>query len=207
MAKRTGAIGVEGLLSKVSKKTTSSKVTTPQVQVPDALAPHVRSFVEAHRDMNLAESRKKDAAAQMQEFANEQRIDLSRKSGGCYSSVKLSTKDGTSCRFVTAKRFSGMKVEDNTKDILEAAFGSEYDKYFAIVPQIKISNTITDSQASKLVEVLTKAKLMDIIEVNPIIKGTDRLFTDMVLNSKIAAITDRVCENDGLCKQITYFRV
>ncbi len=205
MAKKTST-GVAGLIGQAAKTATASASKTPQVQVPDALAPHVQAFVEAHRDEKLAESRKKDAAAQLVEFARAQRITLSRKAGECHSSVKLTTKSGEGCKFTSSKRFTGMKVVDGTEEILQAAFGKRYDDYFSVAPQIKIKS-ITDEQASKLVEALTKAGLMDLLEVNPIVKGNDRLFDDMVLNPRIAAITDQVSEQDGLCKPVVSFRL
>lgn len=205
MAKATKTSGIAGLLGAAKKSTTATKSTTPQVEVPDNLAGALHDFCEASREFSLAESRKKDAAAQLLDFGNEQRVKLSRESGEALSSLKVYSK-GDKATFITQSRFTGMKAEEGVIETLQDAFGNDYDKYFTVAPQIKISDSLTDEQAQKLTDALQKAGLMSLVEVNPVVKPNERFAQDMVLDAKIAAIATRM-QGEGLCKPVQYFRV
>ena len=204
MAKNSTA-GIAGLIGAAKQKSTASSSSVPQVQVPDALVPHLNGLVEAIRELKAAKSKKDDAESRLTGFASERRVALSQKAGALFSSVKLTDPKGTAVTYTAPARFKQMKVADGANDTLEAAFGNRFADYFDIVPQIKIRDDITDEQATKLTKALEKSGLLDLVEANPMVKPNKRFAIDFVLDETIAAITKKVRENEGLLEQVVSF--
>jgi len=205
MAKATKPKGLSGLMGAAAKKTSAAKSGTPSVQVSDELVPVVSELVEASRELKLAETRKKDAAAKLSDFAESHRVSLSRARNAVLSSIALTTPDGQKVTWVASK-WQQMKCEDGAEELLQSIFGENYDKYFSVAPQITISDEISEEEASKLTALLQKNDLMHLITVNPVVKPTDSFKADSVLDPTTAALADRARNEEGLCKQTAYFK-
>ena len=206
MAKRTAPTGVGGLLgAAASKSTSASKSKAPQVPVPDALTPNLLGWLDAKRDEDLAKSRRIDFSEKMMDFAEEQRVKISRLDGKAHTTIKLTEPGGNSVKWTAQNSFTKMPLAD-AEAILTSAFGRTYDQYFSVRPNISIKDGITDDQATALTEALTKANLLELVEVNPVIQPSEKFAQDLVLSAKVAAIADEVLQKSGHLRQKRFFK-
>lgn len=187
--------GLGGLLSAAKRSESASKSSTPTVNVTPDLAPAIDQLLEAKRAEETAQALRKQAEGQLKDFAQQERVNASRREGKLHASIKLAKRDGSqvtaSVLYIQQGRFCQMKV-DECIDPLVAEFGDDYPNYFTVAPQLKIDDNISEEQAEALTSLLSGSVFDEIVQM---IDNRGKKTTAQVL-ADIRALCERNAQRD-----------
>ena len=191
-AQRSTATGLRDLRGAATAPPKTSKINVPTANVSAANAKAIGAWREAKQDEVDAKARREAAEGQLMPEARQLRGDACRRDSKLYPSIKL-LGDGQVLKVVQTSRMKKMPAGE-AEDPLTVLFGTKFDTYFRIRTGAKVRDDISPNDERKLAQVLEKAfgdRWEEVIEMNPVVEPTERLFHDMILESRIA----KVCES------------
>lgn len=208
MAKGKSTMG--NLLKAVSgNQSTTTTGKTPTVVVPEDIASAIADWHRAKREEETAIAKRKNAEEKLRGPAAAFRIEVSRTAGKVHSSVDLNGGDHGNLKYVQAASFSAMKVADGAEGQLQVIFKNDFDKYFRIKPQLKLSDEITEVHIKKLLTAFSKIfgdQMSEFVTAEPVVAGTKALADAMVFDPGVEKLSHRA-QKDGWCKlKAGYFK-